>query len=104
MAYGIELIVIAAWLFGAWYFAKRYGHGDMGHMQVMMLAPLGYAVSEFCRVPLALSVRTQRNWLVMIAALLGLMFAAGVTVKSMSQLGYLMFQPRLEAVNKARDT
>lgn len=102
IAFAIELIVIAASLRGAYYFAQKYGHGDASTMQVMMLAPIGYAALEFCRVPLALALRTQRNWLIKLAAVVGLLCAAMVTTKSMSQLGYLMFQPRLEAVTTAQ--
>lgn len=101
MAYMIEIVVIVASLFGAWYFAHKYSHDD-ATFWVMLLAPVGYAVIEFCRVPLAISVRTQRNWGVKIAALLGVVLAAGVTAKSMSQLGYLMFQPRLERVTETK--
>jgi hypothetical protein len=102
MAYAIEIIVIVASLIGAYYFANKYGRGDWNEMKVMMLAPLGYAIIEFCRVPLAISTRTQRNWLIKLAALIGVICAAFVTIKSMSQLGYLMFQPRLEEVSKAQ--
>lgn len=102
MAFAIELVVIAASLRGAYHFAQTYGHGDDETMIAMMLAPIGYAVIEFCRVPLAMAVRTQRNWLLKFAAFLGLLCAALVTAKSMSQLGYLMFQPRLEAVTTAQ--
>src|SRR4051794_2353210 len=102
MAYGIELLVIAASLYGAYYFAITYGHGDENKIRVMMLAPVGYAIIEFCRVPLALSARTQTNWGIKVAAIVGVILAALVTVKSMSQLGYLMFQPRLEDVTNAR--
>lgn len=102
MAYGIEILVIAASLAGALYFARKYGGGDMEVMGVMMLAPIGYAVIEFCRVPLALGARTQKNWMIKTAAFVGLICAALVTVKSMSQLGYLMFQPRLEEVTKTK--
>ncbi len=62
---------------------------------MMILAPIGYAVIEFCRVPLALSIRTQRSFVVRCLAALGVICAAGVTVKSMSMLGEIMFRPRL---------
>jgi hypothetical protein len=69
---------------------------------MMMLAPASYAVIEMCRVPLALSVRTQRSIIVKTLALVGVIAAAGVTVKSMSQLGEIMFRPRLIAVSQAK--
>src|SRR5438034_1667949 len=95
IAYTAEIVIIAASLYGAWLFAKTYGHHDPDTIAMMLLAPIGYAVIEFCRVPLALSVRTHRSWFVRTLAVFGLLCAAGVTVKSMSQLGEIMFRPRL---------
>ena len=95
IAYLTECVIVAASLWGAWLFANTYGHNDIRQMQMMMLAPIGYAVIEFCRVPLAISVRAHASWFVKIAALLGVLCASGVTVKSMSQLGEIMFRPRL---------
>jgi hypothetical protein len=48
-AYSAELVIVVASLCGAWLLAKMYGHGDSWQMQMMMLAPIGYAVIEFCR-------------------------------------------------------
>jgi hypothetical protein len=69
---------------------------------LMMLAPVGYAMVEFSRVPLALATRTQRNHFMKIIAALAVLCAAGVTVKSVSMLGEIMFRPRLEAVAEAK--
>ncbi len=102
IAYTAEIVIIAASLYGAWLFGNTYGHHDPRTIAMMMLAPIGYAVIEFCRVPLALSVRTHRSWFVRTLAVFGVLCAAGVTVKSMSQLGEIMFRPRLfDAVHAA---
>ncbi len=95
MAYAAEIVIVSAMLYGAWLFAIAYGHGERNQQIMMMLAPVGYAVIELCRVPLALSVRTQRSLAVRCLAAVGVLCAAGVTVKSMSQLGEMMFRPRL---------
>lgn len=58
---------------------------------------------EFCRVPLAISIRTQRSFLLRAVAVLGVLGAGCVTVKSMSQLGEIMFRPRLYDVVHARE-
>ncbi|MCZ8107744.1 MAG: hypothetical protein O9972_59020 [Burkholderiales bacterium] len=102
MAYAIELIVIGASLAGAWLFAKHAARGDADIMIMMMLAPVGYAVLELSRVPLAYSIRTQTSALMRFLAVVGVVCAAGVTIKSMSQLGELMFRPRLTEVAQAR--
>lgn len=102
MAYTAETVIVAASLYGAWLFAKMYAH-DQTQFAMMLLAPLGYAVIEYCRVPLALSVRTQTSFFVRMFALIGVICAAGVTVKSMSQLGEIMFRPRLFDVVHAQE-
>lgn len=101
IAYFGEVVLIAASLVGAWLFAQKYGHGDAGAMEMMMLAPISYAVVELCRVPMAIAFRTQRNVLIKALLFVGIVCAAGVTVKSLSQLGEQMFHPRLIDVVKA---
>jgi len=104
IAYLTETVIVAASLWGAWLFAQMYGHDDWRQIQLMLLAPIGYAVIEYCRVPLALSTRTHGSRLVKMLALVGVLCAAGVTVKSMSQLGEVMFRPRLfDVVHAAED-
>jgi len=98
LAFFIEVLVIATSLYGAYLFATKYGNGDNTALHMMMLAPLGYAAIELARVPLAVSARTQRSWIIKVLAVIGVIAAAGVTVKSMSQLGEIMFRPRLEEV------
>lgn len=102
MAYGVELVIVAASLYGAWLFALTYGH-DANYMAMMMLAPLAYAAFEICRVPLALTFRSHSSRMIRFLAMFGVLCAAGVTVKSMSQLGEIMFRPRLFDVVHAQE-
>jgi hypothetical protein len=104
IAYFGELVLIAASLIGAWLFAQKYGDGTNDTLIMMMLAPVSYAVVEMCRVPMAIAFRTQRNILLKTVLFIGLVCAAGVTVKSLSQLGEQMFHPRLRDVaDRARE-
>ena len=101
MAYGIEIAVVATSLLSAWFFAEIYGHGDGTTMAMMMLAPIAYAGIEIARVPLALALRTQPNWFWKIVFALMVLCAVAVSVKSLSQLGEVMFRPRLIDVTRA---
>ena len=102
IAYLVEFMVIGASLAGAWLFADYYSDGDARAFYFMLLAPLVYAAVELCRVPLGILARTQRSWFVRALAMLGILFAAGVTTKSVSQLGEMMFHPRLMDAAKAK--
>ena len=101
MAYGIEIAVVLTSLLSAWFFAKIYGHNDSTTMAMMMLAPIAYAGVEIARVPLALALRTQPNWLWKLVFALMVLCAVAVSVKSLSQLGEVMFRPRLIDVTRA---
>ena len=101
LAFSIEIIIVITSLIGAWLMAIKYGRTSTDQF-LMMLAPVAYAMVEFSRVPLALATRTQRSFLMKFVALLAVLCAAGVTVKSMSMLGEIMFRPRLEAVSEAK--
>ena len=103
IAYLAEAVIIAASLVGAVLFAQQYGHQDNSTVLMMMLAPVAYAVVEFCRVPLAISIRTQTSFALRAIAVVGVIGAGCVTVKSMSQLGEIMFRPRLYDVIHARE-
>jgi hypothetical protein len=103
LAFFTELVVIATSLYGAYLFTQMYGHNDDIQKQMMMLAPISYAIIELCRVPLALSIRTQRSLIIKAVAAIGVVAAMGVTVKSMSQLGEIMFRPRLFDVVKKKE-
>jgi hypothetical protein len=102
LAFFIEFAVIGTSLYGALMFARMYG-GDVTAKHMMMLAPISYALIELCRVPLALSIRTQRSLVIKALAVIGVAAAMGVTVKSMSQLGEIMFRPRLFDVVKKHE-
>lgn len=102
IAYLVEFMVIGASLAGAWLFADYYSDGDNRAFYFMLLAPLVYAAVELCRVPLGILARTQRSWFVKGLAIIGIVFAAGVTTKSVSQLGEMMFHPRLMDAAKAK--
>ena len=101
LAFLIEIIIVITSLIGAWLMASKYGRTSTDHL-LMMLAPVAYAMVELSRVPLALATRTQRSLLMKFVALLAVLCAAGVTIKSMSMLGEIMFRPRLEAVTEAK--
>jgi hypothetical protein len=101
LAFAIEIIVVVISLTGACLMASKYGRTSTDYV-LMMLAPVAYAMVELTRVPLALATRTQRNHFMKFVAALAVLCAAGVTVKSMSMLGEIMFRPRLEAVAEAK--
>jgi hypothetical protein len=101
LAFLIEIIIVITSLIGAWLMASKYGRTSTDHL-LMMLAPVAYAMVELSRVPLALATRTQRSFLMKLVALLAVLCAAGVTIKSVSMLGEIMFRPRLEAVTEAK--
>ena len=101
MAYGIEAAVVATSLLSAWFFAKIYGHNDFDTMAMMMLAPIAYAGIEIARVPLALALRTQPNFFWKLVFAIMVLCAVAVSVKSLSQLGEVMFRPRLIDVTRA---
>lgn len=102
IAFVSEGIVIVLGLIAAVLFAIEYGKGNQVSMTFMILAPIGYAVVEMARVPLALLMRTQPSFLIKIACLLGVLAAAVVTTKTLSQLGEIMFRPRMIEVTEAR--
>jgi hypothetical protein len=54
LAFLAEFVVIGTSLYGAWMFSQMYGSGNDTAKHMMMLAPISYALIEFCRVPLAL--------------------------------------------------
>ena len=102
IAYLVEFMVIGASLWGAWLFAAVYSDGDDHAFYFMLLAPLVYAAVELCRVPLGILARTQRSYFIRALAVVGIIFAAGVTTKSVSQLGEMMFHPRLMEASKTK--
>jgi hypothetical protein len=104
IAYLVEALVICTSLAGAWFFAETYADRSDQSFWFMLLAPVVYAAIELCRVPLGILFRVQRDWLIRTLAVIGIVMAAGVTTKSVSQLGEMMFHPRLAEATKARST
>jgi hypothetical protein len=104
LAFACEGVVVATSLAGAWLFASLYGGTDPVAFWMMMLAPVAYAVIEFSRVPLAVSIRTQRSIVLRVIAAVGVIGAAAVTIKSVSQLGEIMFRPRLQEAVRTHET
>ena len=70
-------------------------------MAMMMLAPIAYAGIEIARVPLALALRTQPSFFWKLVFAIMVLCAVAVSVKSLSQLGEVMFRPRLIDVTRA---
>jgi hypothetical protein len=101
LAFAIEIVVVIVSLIGAAIMANKYGRTTTDYV-LMMLAPVAYAMVELTRVPLALATRTQKSHFMKAVAAFAVLCAAGVTVKSMSMLGEIMFRPRLEAVAEAK--
>jgi hypothetical protein len=104
IAYGVELAIIAVCITGNWLMASLYNHGDPVQLWLGVLAPIGYAVVEFARVPMALAIRTQSSRAVRVCCVIGIILSAGITAKSMSQLAAMMFHPRLIDVVHAQET
>ncbi len=102
IAYVVEALVICTSLAGAWFFAETYADRNDQSFWFMLMAPIVYAAIELCRVPLGILIRVQRDWLIKSLAIVGIVMAAGVTTKSVSQLGEMMFHPRLAEASKAR--
>ncbi|GJD52378.1 hypothetical protein OPKNFCMD_5143 [Methylobacterium crusticola] len=102
IAYVVEALVICTSLAGAWFFAETYADKNDQSFWFMLLAPVVYAAIELCRVPLGILIRVQRDGLIKALAVIGIVMAAGVTTKSVSQLGEMMFHPRLAEAAKAR--
>lgn len=46
IAYLAEIAIIIASLYGQWLLSRRYDHGDMAALALMMMAPITYAVSD----------------------------------------------------------
>ena len=103
LAFVTEGVIVVTSLLGAWLFARMYAGNDPTAFYMMLLAPLAYAAIEFSRVPLAVSLRTQPSLAIRIIAGIGVLGAAIVTVKSISQLGEIMFRPRLVEAVKAQE-
>ncbi len=92
IAYLVEFMVIGASLWGAWLFAASTA------------TAIPRPSTSCCwrrwstrggTLPGAAGIlaRTQRSYFIRMLAIVGIVFAAGVTTKSVSQLGEMMFHP-----------
>lgn len=97
----IELVIATLSLIGNYLLSSRYALTN-ADFWIMMLAPISYAVVEVSRVPLAVAFRTQDSPAIKAMALIGVLAFTTVTAKTMSQLGEMMFHPRMQAVETAR--
>jgi len=100
-ALAIELVIATLSLIGNYLLSSRYALTNEDFW-IMMLAPISYAVVEVSRVPLAVAFRTQDSPAIKAMALIGVLAFTTVTAKTMSQLGEMMFHPRMQAVETAR--
>ena len=100
-AYAAEFLIAGTAFAGSVLMAEKYAPTGTD-FYLMILAPIVYVVVELSRVPLALSIRINPSKAMKCIAVLGVICAAGITTKSMSQLGEMMFRPRLAAVEKAK--
>jgi hypothetical protein len=102
-AYAAEIVIASTAFAGSVLLARKYAQTQSPEdFYLMLLAPLAYVVVELIRVPLALSIRIHPSKTIKIVAVLGVICAAGITTKSMSQLGEAMFRPRLNTVAEAK--
>lgn len=97
----IEIVIATLSLIGNFLLSRRYALSNEDFW-IMLLAPISYAVVEVSRVPLAVAFRTQDSPAIKTMALVGVLAFTTVTAKTMSQLGEMMFHPRMQAVELAR--
>lgn len=96
LAFAVEFFIIGLILLGQYYIAQQAA-GD--RVLPILLFPIGLAVVELARVPLAIAVRTQNSWSVKLFAGLGVAAAVTVTTFSLSTIAYQTFDPRLIEAN-----
>lgn len=99
LAFVVEFIIIGLVLVSQFVYAAQFEHPTYHNTIEALLFPIAFAMVEFARVPLAISVRIQDAWTMKLAALVGVICAVVVTTFSLSQIGHLTFNPRLEAAH-----
>ncbi len=100
-AYAIEAAIAGTSFVGSMILASKYSSSYTEYF-TMLLAPFAYSIIELSRVQLAISARKQDNMFMSAVAIIGLIFFSVITVKSMSQLGEMMFHPRIQLVTQAK--
>jgi hypothetical protein len=103
LAFSVEFVIIGLVLVSQFVYAAQFTDPSQYKTVQALLFPLAFAMVELARVPLAIAVRTQTSWNMKLAALLGVMCAVVVTSFSLSQIGHLTFNPRLEAVHEKQN-
>lgn len=96
LAFAAEFVIIGLVLVSQFVYAAEFPNPSQYKTIQALLFPIAFAVVELARVPLAIAVRTQNSWNIKLAALIGVMAAVVVTSFSLSQIGHLTFNPRLE--------
>jgi len=97
LAFAVEFFIIGLILTGQYLIAEEAAQEKVFSI---LLFPIGLAVVELARVPLAIAVRTQNLWSVKLFAALGVTAAVTVTSFSLSTIAYQTFDPRLAVVNE----
>lgn len=100
-AYAIEAAIAGTSFVGSMILASKYSSSYTEYF-TMLLAPFAYSIIELSRVQLAISARKQNNMFMSAVAIVGLLFFSVITIKSMSQLGEMMFHPRIQLVTQAK--
>jgi len=103
LAFAVEFVIIGLILTGQYVYAVQLPNASQYVIAQTMLFPIGLAMVELARVPLAVAVRTQKSWNIQLAALFGVACAVVVTSASLYQIGNFTFQPRLEEVHQKRN-
>jgi len=101
LAVGLEVAVASVQWYGGLLMAESYGRGRPIEQQMMMLAPSLYFFAELTRVPLALAFRMHKSRILRATLLIFGLLSATITVKSVSQIGELMYRPRIYEVRSA---
>jgi hypothetical protein len=103
LAFAIEFVIIALILVSQFIYAAQVPSATEYKVISALLFPIALAMIELARVPLAIAVRTQDSLRIKFAALLGVVCAVAVTSTSLSNIGNLTFNPRLEDAQGKRD-
>lgn len=101
LAFAVEFFIIGLILTAQYLIAEEAGKEKVF---AILLFPIGLAVVELARVPLAIAVRTQESWSVKFFAALGVTAAVVVTSFSLSTIAYKAFDPKLGVVNDKSNT
>jgi hypothetical protein len=96
LAFLVEFVIIGLILVSQFVYAAEIPNASSYKIVSALLFPIALAMVELARVPLALAVRTQERWYIKALAAIGVVSAVVVTSVSLSTIGHLTFNPRLE--------